>query len=133
MKANLSKYKKFYFVIPEQFEGIIRLLNVKFIELFGRKIARDIETFEYVKHATTVVSSPDELFISFGKKYKEFGQNHLYIPLPKNANYAAMMAIGYYIVGKIQQSHPQWFKQNIVQYTKKASKLFKHPINPIVE
>jgi len=130
---NFKKYKKFYFVIPEQFEGIIRLLNVKFIELFGRKIARDIETFEYVKHATTVVSSPDELFISFGKKYKEFGQNHLYIPLPKNANYAAMMAIGYYIVGKIQQSHPQWFKQNIVQYTKKASKLFKHPINPIVE
>ncbi|HIJ10416.1 TPA: hypothetical protein HA278_00030 [Candidatus Woesearchaeota archaeon] len=130
---DFSKYKRYYLVVPEEFEGIIRLLNVKFIELFGRNIARDIETYEYVKHATTVVPAKNELFITFGRRYTEFGEHHLYIPLPKNAGYGAMMAIGYYIIGKIQASHPAWFKKNIVHYTEKVSKIFKQQINPIVE
>ncbi len=131
---KIPKSTKYYLIIPEEFQGIIRLLNVKFIELFGRNIARDIETFEYIPHATTVVPS-GEFFISFGKKpnKKLISQNHVHVPLPKNADYAAMMAIGYYIVGKIQASHPAWFKRNIVSYMKKASSVFKKKMNPIVE
>ncbi len=132
---NFKQYKKYYLIIPTEFVGIIRLLNIKFIELFGRKIARDIETFEYIKHATTVVSDDKELFISFGKENKIFGkpENRLHIPLPKDANYASMMAISYYIIGKIQSAHPQWFKNNIEQYCKDISKVFKQEIKPIVE
>ncbi|MBT5740346.1 hypothetical protein HOI26_04585 [Candidatus Woesearchaeota archaeon] len=130
---DFKKYKKYYFVVPEEFEGIIRLLNVKFIELFGRNVARDIETFEYIPHATTVVQS-DELFISFGKRVdKVFAKNQFHVPLPKNVDYGAMMAIGYYIVGQIQRSQPQWFKKNIVEYMKKASKIFGHEMKAIVE
>tara|TARA_Y100000310_G_scaffold345863_1_gene471786 strand:+ start:49266 stop:50183 length:918 start_codon:yes stop_codon:yes gene_type:complete len=130
---NFSKIKKYYLVIPEEFEGVIRLLNVKFIELFGRNIARDVETFEYIPHATTVVPS-GELFITFGRKMNPlFGKNQLLIPLPKNAGYAAMMAIGYYVIGKIQKSQPAWFKKNIVNYMKKASKEFGKEMKAIVE
>jgi hypothetical protein len=130
---NFSKIKKYYLVIPEEFEGIIRLLNVKFIELFGRNIARDVETFEYIPHATTVVPS-GELFITFGKKMNPvFSKKQLFIPLPKNADYATMMAVGYYIIGKIQASQPAWFKKNIDSYMKKASKVFGKKLNPIVE
>ncbi|MCA9485300.1 MAG: SIS domain-containing protein [Nanoarchaeota archaeon] len=130
---NFKKYKGYYLLIPEEFSEIIRLLQIKFIELFGRNIARDIETFEQTKHATTVVPAKDELFISFGKKNKTYGKNRFHIPLPKNSDYATMMSIGYYIIGQIQKSQPHWFKQNIETYTKQASKIFKHKINPIVE
>lgn len=130
---DFSKYKRYYLIVPEEFSGIIRLLNVKFVELFGRNISREIETYEYVKHATTVVPAKNELFITFGRKYTTFGKEHLYIPLPKNADYATMMAVGYYMIGKIQKAQPSWFKKNIGGYTKKASKIFGQEIKPIVE
>lgn len=132
--VDLSKYHKFYLIVPSEFSGIIRMLHVKFIELFGRNIARDIETAEYVKHATTVAPAK-ELFVSFGEKNDIWGkpQDRIHIPLPQKANYAAMMAIGYYFVAQIQKSHSPYFKENIVDYTKKISKIFDHAISPIVE
>lgn len=130
---NFKKYNGYYLLIPTEFSGIIRMLNVKFIELFGRQISRDVETTEYIKHATTVVPYKDELFISFGDKNTQWGKHRLNIPLPKNADYGAMMAISYYIIGKIQSQHPQWFKRNIKKYTDHASKVFKQKISPIVE
>lgn len=62
---NFAKYTGFLFVIPDRFAGIALLLEVKFIELFGRNIARDIKTFEEMKHAITVVPCPTELCIRF--------------------------------------------------------------------
>ena len=135
---KFKQYKRYYLIVPDEFDGIIRLLNVKFIELFGRQLARDVETFEYMKHATTVVPSKNELFIDFSKDKRrntEYGekQNRLHIPLPKDANYAAMMAISYYIIGKIQSQQPAWFKRNIKSYANKVSKQFGYTISPIVE
>lgn len=132
--SNLANYSKFYLIIPPQFSEIIRMLEVKFIELFGRNIARDVETSEYVPHATTVAPS-DELFISFGYENNTWGkpENRLNIPLPKWANYGAMMAIGYYTIAQIQKQHKPYFKQNIAAYTKEISKIFGHTIAPIVE
>jgi len=131
---EFSKYNKFYLIVPPQFSGIIRMLEVKFIELFGRNIARDIETSEYVPHATTVAPS-DELFISFGYENKIWGkpENRLHIPLPENADYGAMMAVGYYVIAQIQKQHKPYFKENIADYTKEVSKIFGHTIEPIVE
>ena len=131
---DLEKYDKFYLIVPPQFSEIVRMLQVKFIELFGRKIARDIETSEYVRHATTVVES-EELFISFGKENKTWGEpkNRLYIPLPENAGYVAMMAVGYYVISQIQKNQKPYFKENIAEYTKEVSKIFNQTINPIVE
>ena len=110
------------------------MLQVKFIELFGRNIARDVETSEYVQHATTIAPS-NELFISFGYENNTWGMpnNRLNIPLPKNANYAAMMAIGYYTIAQIQKQHPPYFKEHIEVYTKEISLIFGHTISPIVE
>jgi hypothetical protein len=119
---DFSKYNKYYLIVPPKFSEIIRMLQVKFIELFGRKIARDVETSEYIKHATTVVPSENEIFISFGDKNKKYGKNRLFIPLPKNADYATMMAIGYYIIGKIQGKQEDYFKKNIREYVRMASK-----------
>ncbi|MBI2326737.1 hypothetical protein HYU92_00290 [Candidatus Curtissbacteria bacterium] len=132
--TNLSKYDKFYLIVPPQFSGIIRMLQVKFIELFGRNIARDVETSEYVPHATTVAPS-DELFISFGYDNNTWGEQgkRLNIPLPEKANYGAMMAVGYYTIAQIQKQHKPYFKESIASYTKQVSKIFGNKINPIVE
>ena len=131
---NFSNYNRFYLIVPPQFAGIIRMLQVKFIELFGRNIARDIETSEYVPHATTVAPS-DELFISFGYKNNTWGkpEKRLNIPLPEKANYGAMMAVGYYIIAQIQKQHQPYFKENIASYTEQVTKIFGNTINPIVE
>jgi len=56
-----------------------------------------------------------------------------HIPLPENAGYAAMMAIGYYVIAQIQKQHPPYFKKNIALYTEKASKVFGDEIKVIVE
>lgn len=117
--SMLGNYDGFYITVPARFGGIIRLFSLKFIELFGRRIARDIETDEYSrKHATTVVPHDKELFITFGQDTGlpvESGQ-HLVVPLPANAQYGALMAIGYYVIGKIQGAHPAYFKEHIHAY-----------------
>jgi hypothetical protein len=121
--------------MPSAFPEVIRMLHVKFTQLFGRTLARDIETFEYMRHATTVVPS-NELFISFGEEQNDVWgtpENRLHIPLPKNAGYATMVAIGYYVIAQIQKNHFAYFKKNIVSYTEKMSRMFGTTISPIVE
>ena len=132
--SKMASYSAFYLIVPTSFSGIIRMLNIKFMELFGRTIARDIETSEYVRHATTVVPS-QELFISFGANNTLWGQedNRLTIPLPEWADHGAMMAIAYYVIGKIQKQHPAYFKDNIAAYTEEISTVFRERIHPIVD
>lgn len=132
--TKLAQYDKYYIIVPARFSGVVRMLQIKFIELFGRTISYTVETSEYVKHATTVVPSK-ELFISFGEENTLWGnpEARLYVPLPDNANYGAMMAIGYYVMGKLQASHPDYFKQHIKEYTEAISKVFGETFSPIVE
>lgn len=131
---DFSQYNKFFVIVPPQFEGLVSMIQVKFIELFGRNVARDIETSEYVSHATTVAPS-DELFISFGVDNQTWGDpaKRVYIPLPENAGDVAMMAISYYLVGQIQKSQPPYFMDNIAKYCQFVSGVFGHEIQPIVE
>lgn len=131
---DFSQFDKYYLIVPPEFAGIIRMLQVKFIELFGRNIARDVETSEYVRHATTVAPS-NEYFISFGELNTTWGkpENRLNVPLPTNAGYVAMMAVGYYVVAQIQKAQPQYFKENIAEYCQFISGVFGESITPIVD
>lgn len=136
VSKNLGKYDSFLFITPNEFEIVNKLFETKFTELFGRNIARDIKTYEEMKHAITVVPSKSELCIKFGESHEEiiFTGDTLKIPLPKKCGPACMMAIGYYVIGKIQEQNKQYFKDNIVQYVRKASsKDFGKGIKVIVE
>lgn len=130
---DFAHFDKYYLIVPPEFSGIIRMLQVKFIELFGRNVARDVESAEYVRHATTVAPS-DELFISFGAPNDTWGkpENRLYVPLPENAGYVAMMAVSYYLIGKIQAAKQPYFKENIAEYCRFISGIFGEDISPIV-
>lgn len=130
---KLGDSPAFYLLVPEQFELIRIMLATKFVELFARRVARDVFTWEQSKHATTVVETLGELFISFGRENDTFGKERLNVPLPENCSYPAIMAIGYYVIGKIQVQKPDWFKQGIVSFAERASRLFKQTIKPLVE
>ena len=132
---NFSSYSAFTFIVPPQFSLVREMFRTKFDELFGPYIIGRIFTSEEIKHAKTVVSSGDELFVSFGEPNEYFGlpKNRLKLPLPENVDYGAILAIGYYLIGKIQKDHPPYFKNNIVEYTEKISKIFGQEIKPIVE
>ncbi len=122
VKKSIGKYNGYLLLTPENFAQGKELFEIKFTELFGRRIAKDIKTFEETKHAVTVVPYEKELCIQFGKGQLDFANDKIVVPLPPKAGPGTIMAIGYYTIGKIQENKPQWFKKNIADYIKKASK-----------
>ncbi len=135
LPKNFKKYTGYLLVTPNEFSGLNQLFIVKFIELFGRVLARDVKSFEELKHAITVVPSKTEKCIQFGKGKVDFpSRDILKIPLPKNCGPAAMMAIAYYVIGRIQDQYPQYFKKHIGEYLERNSKgSFGKVMNVIVE
>lgn len=133
LTTPLRDFDAFYLIVPEKFDGVRQMLTTKFVELFARRIARDIFTSEQAKHATTLVPTERELFISLGYKNELWGQHRLNIPLPANANYGAIMAVGYYVIGKIQAAKPPWFKESVARYCETAAKWFGTELPIMVE
>ena len=88
-----------------------------------------------MKHAITVVPSDLELCIKFGEGEEIiFEGEEFKVELPKNVGPATLMAVGYYIIGCIQEQHKQYFKENISKYIKEASsKPFGKGLSVIVE
>lgn len=131
---DIGEYDGYLLATPEVFSKGNRLFDVKFTELFARRVARDIRTFEELKHAVTVIPYEKELCIHFGPGEFDFVGKRLMIPLPENAGLAAIMAIGYYTIGRIQEAKPQWFNQHISGYIARAtSSSFGKGLSVIVE
>lgn len=133
-KTNFSKYDSYLLVTPNRFSWVNQLFNVKFIELFWRKIARDVFSFEHLKHAITVVPHNKELCINFWEENKIHKWNQLFIPVPEDCWLWMMISIWYYTIGKIQNSYPHYFKENIYSYIKNINKKdFWKNLNIIVD
>jgi hypothetical protein len=110
------------------------MLEVKFIELFGRKVARDVFSYEQMKHATTVIKDENELFICFGNSSNiRYGKNQIDLPIFDTTSYAAMMLVGYYVIGKIQTALPPHFMDSIDSYCENAKTQSGFNIKPWVE
>jgi hypothetical protein len=98
-KIDFSQYTGFCIVVPDQFVLLREMFEVKFIELFGRKLGRDVFSYEQMKHATTVVKDPKELFICFGNKSGiRYGDNQVDLPIFDDEHYSSMMLVGYYTI-----------------------------------
>lgn len=135
LEKKFTNYNSFYIIMPPHFDVVREMFTIKFDELFGPMLLGRAYTIEQTKHAKTINPSKKELFISIGYKNNIFGfeNNRLNIPLPKNADFAAMILTGYYIIGKIQKQFPPYFIKNIVNYTKQTSLIFGSEIKPIVD
>lgn len=116
-KHNLVDFTSFFIVIPNEFTLLKNMIEMKFIELFGRKVARDVATYEQVKHAMTIIPDEKELFIAFGNSENAiFGKNQINLPIFDRENYGPMMLAAYFTVGKIQRALPNYFMDNIEAY-----------------
>ena len=129
---NFMDYDAFYLLVPAEFDNAREMLITKFDELFQPKVSGRVFTPEQSKHAKSVVKYDKELFVSFGYENKLFGDKRLNVPLPDNVGYGAMLAISYYVIGKIQKQHPPYFKEGINDFAKKASEIFGQKIEPLV-
>lgn len=132
---NLNTYDAYYLIVPERFTHMREMIVTKFNELFGPKVMGRVYTLEQTKHAKTVITSDNELFISFGEENTLFGkpENRITIPLPEGGCLAAMIAVSYYFVGQLQKQLPPYYKQRIGEYVKETSEMFGSTINVIVE
>lgn len=117
--ANFNKYRSYSFVIPDRYVNICPMLDIKKSELFGPHLSMRAFSQGYARHAKFVIRSKDELVITLGEKNEYFGEPDSrwdIITLPEKINFAGIMAITYYIVGKIQTIKPAYFKENIENY-----------------
>jgi hypothetical protein len=132
---DFGKYDSYIFIVPPEFSVLKAMFETKFDELFGPRLHARVFTSEEIKHAKTVVYSDAQCFVSLGTQNKEFGDaiHRIEVPLPPSCGPAAFLAIGYVLIGNIQNAKHPYFKENIVAYTKQASDLFGETINPIVE
>lgn len=116
---NFDSYESYSFVLPEKYSAICPMLDIKRHELFGPKVSLRAFPQGHARHAKFVIRDKGELVISINEKNEFFGnpENRWDIFLPENANFAMMMAVTYFIVGKMQKSKPQYFKENVEAYT----------------
>lgn len=126
---DFSQYKAFFVILPNEFALLRGMVETKFIELFGRRIARDVATYEQVKHAMTVVPCKDELFICFGNDTgTKYWPHQIDLPIFDRENYGPMMLSAYWTVGQIQRAHPSYFMDNIEKYCNMS----EYNISPLV-
>jgi hypothetical protein len=132
--SDLQSYTAFLMVVPTAFSYVCSMYEIKFDELFGPYILGRATTSEGVKHAKTIVTAPHQCLVSFGEEvsYGNPGRR-LTIPLFDDITYPEMIAIGYYVIGKIQKAHEPYFKENIQSYVTEAGAMFGHTIPVIVE
>lgn len=115
---NFDRYKAYSFVLPDKFMNICPMLDIKKDELFGPYLSLRAFSQGHARHAKFVNRYKDELVISINQKNDYFGDpNHRWdLFTPETFSYAGIMALTYYIVGKIQKAKPQYFKENIANY-----------------
>lgn len=115
---NFANYAAYAFVLPDEFLNVCPMLEIKRDELFGPNLSLRAFSQGHARHAKFVNKSKDELVMTLGVKNEYFGdpESRWDIPLPEGINFAGVMALTYYIVGKIQASKPSYFKENIANY-----------------
>ncbi len=114
---NFKRYRAYSFILPDEWEAIAPMLEIKKSELFGSNLSLRAFSYGEARHAKFVIRDKDELVISFGKN-KYFGEtkSRWQIMPPQGANKAWAMAVSYFLIGLIQDSRPDYFHKNIKKF-----------------
>ena len=133
---NIHEYFGYYLLVPNNSGFVGNLFNVKYEELFGTLVPWQTHTYETSKHAKTVIAPQYCLAFGDGElPVHVYDENTFRIPLPENFTQADLMAIGYYVIGKIQKGKHPYFKDSIKSYIEGNKKKgeFAQAITIIVE
>ena len=123
--AEIGSYDAYYLLVRPEFDIEIPMFVTKFDELFGGRVNGRCYTMSQTLHAKTVVPWDQELFIGFGVDNEHLGFNRLHIPLYEGVGPVGMLAIGYFVIGSIQQQKPRWFAEHVDGYAKRQRELFE--------
>ncbi len=125
LPKNLKNYTAFSFILPDEFAAISPMLEIKRNELFGPYVSLRAFSFGEARHAKFVNNSDKELVISFGEnKYFGYPNNRIEIKIPRNAGNSFIMALSYYLIGKIQAVKTPYFKKNIANFCETGPKAY---------
>lgn len=115
---TFDKHSSYSFIVPDKFMQICPMLEIKRDELFGSYLSLRAFSQGHARHAKYIHRNPNELVMTLGQENQFFGEpNHRWdIELFDNSNFATIMAITYYIVGKIQVAKQPYFLENISRY-----------------
>ncbi|MEC8220999.1 MAG: hypothetical protein VX028_02905 [Nanoarchaeota archaeon] len=133
---NIHEHFGYYLLVPNTAGYVGNLFDVKFEELFGTLVPWQTHTFETSMHAKTVIAP--QYCLAFGEgelPVHVYEENTFRVPLPENFTNAHVMAIGYYVIGKIQRGKHPYFKESLKSYILENKKKgeFAQAINLIVE
>lgn len=125
LPKNFKKYQAYSFILPDECGFVAPMLEIKKSELFGPYLSLRAFSFGEARHAKFVNNWDKELIISFGANpYFGLPQNRWEIKLPSQAKSAFVMALAYYLVGKIQENQPPYFKKNLTAFCKNGPKAY---------
>lgn len=115
---NFSDYNSYSFVLPDKYSAICPMLDIKKDELFGPMVSLRAFPQGHARHAKFVNRVKEEMVISINLENKYYGdpQSRWDINLSDSIDFAGLMAVTYFVVGKIQKFKPQYFKENIGNY-----------------
>lgn len=115
---NFAHYDAYSFVLPDRFINICPMLDIKKNELFGPHTSLRAFPQGHARHAKFVIPSEKELVIGIDTDISFFGHPHhrWTITLPDSADFGCILALTYFITGKIQASKHPYFKENIEGY-----------------
>jgi hypothetical protein len=118
LPENFSHYSAYSFILPDQYASVCPMLDIKNNELFGPFSLLRAFPEGHARHAKFVIPTEQELVIGVGASTDYFGHpdHRLTIALPDDANFGFVLALTYFITGKIQASKPPYFKDNISNY-----------------
>ena len=118
LPKSFSSYSAYSFVVPDAYSQICPMLDIKKSELFGPNLSLRAFSEGHARHAKFVIRSPKELVISIGVENSYYGlpTHRLSIPLQKSSDYGQVLALTYYMVGKIQECKRQYYKEHINRY-----------------
>lgn len=118
LPENFNKYEGYAFVLPDKFLNICPMLDIKKSELFGPHVSIRAFPEGHARHAKFVIPTEKEFVISVGVENKYFGHaDHKWsINIPENASFGTILCLAYFLVGKIQEAKPPYFKENIEKY-----------------
>ncbi len=122
---EFANYKAYSFILPDEFADIAPMLEIKRHELFGPRLSIRAFSQGEARHAKFVIPWEKELIISFGEN-KFFGEKkqRWEIKIKPETKAALIMALSYFIIGKIQETKPPYFKNNIKNYCASGAKAY---------
>lgn len=118
LPETFDTYDAYAFVLPDRFGSICPMIEIKRHELFGPHLSLRAFPEGHARHAKFVVRSERELVIGVGVRNEQFGHpdHRRDIALPDDAGFGLVLALTYFITGRIQAAKPPYFKENIEAY-----------------